>query len=210
MNGNERGQQSHPIDVYECVWFLNKHYTLREFNYKQLGISQILIEPNPTNSDFFISVSISLVCFFFGSLDWGIFDCGDLVLDHWSEGVWGVLFVLWLLLLFLDGLAIHNWSLWLWVFSGIGNNWGISFDSSVVHWDLLLFFLGFLGLSLLSRLIFSLGSNLLSFLLSWLGSSLGWGLFLSWSSFLWLSLFLLSGGLLLLGLTIGILLHVLS
>ena len=144
-----------------------------------------------------------------GSLNRGVFDGSDLVLDHRAHGVEVETLVMDLLLgLIRDGLGVDDGLGWLRVFSGISDNGRVGLDGSGIHWDLsglLLLLLDLFGSSLLNwlgggllTLLGSLSIGLLLRVLLDLSGSLGRSL-LSFLSILWLfgliSLHILSEGL---------------
>ena len=168
---------------------------------------------------------------FLSGLDWGVLDVGDLILNHWAEGIRVELVGALLLLLISGHFLVLDWLTGLGVLSSVGNNWWISLDGGVIHRDLIVFLLfellsrhGLGGSSLLlvslfwlfliNLLGFLFGFILLSFLSSFLlgrglnNCRLGRGLLAIWFLF-WcrcsaggLRLFFLS--------SIGIFLHILS
>jgi len=136
--------------------------------------------------------SFFLTCFIYSfrgvlsSLDWSFFNRGNFILDHWFPLGRDEHGIAWMMFFFFigDNLAINNSLLWLWVFSCISNNGGVSFDSSIIHRDFFFFFL----LNFLSWFGFSLFGIFFSILL-WVGF-LGISFLSSWFLF-WFLLFLL-------------------
>ncbi len=119
---------------------------------------------NQKNHMFFICSFLTSL--FFWGFDWSIFNFRDFVLDHRAHRILGEGLNWGFLLFFWDDLWVLNWLCRFRVFSGISNNWGVSFDGSSVHWDLILWLFFSNWLSILLGIFLSSWLSTLSILLS--------------------------------------------